>query len=697
MAQFADVEIRIGPKQHYEREGQSYEAYHVLLMLNILQRVEGWLDGDYPKPELMQHEPEVYGRQLFEWLFPSGKLREAWAEIRGQHRQRRVRLDISPDAPELHRLPWELLRNVWENDVPVLMAADSATPFSRFLPTLLPPGRVILERPIRMLVAMANPKGLNEWDLAAIEEETEWGLLQEAVMGLQGELEIERLEGPVTLKRLSESLLKGYHILHFIGHGWYSEKSQQTLLFLANEANEIKRETDEDVVAMLRHQEQGVNQLRHLRLIYLASCSTAQRSSADAFAGLGPKLIQAGVPAVVAMQDLVKVPTSREFTRTFYSRLLDHGQVDLAINEARAASKLEKLLGTHVPVVFMRLYDGNLFGNRGKPLGERADSFWNTLLSNIKDGECTPFLGAGVTEKLLPSPAAIARKLAEDNYYPLPQRDNLFSVSQFIGTTDNKLLRKQALRALSEGFLSQMKLKDKLTPQPTQLSEVIRQVQAQRTIFDEGEIHYQLAELNLPLYITTNVDDFMYLALKAKQEAGQDASPEQGPRQYVPRWRKLLRTKEGNKDELDPPPSSEEPVVLHLFGKDDDMLSMVLTQDDYLDYFACLARYHQHLIPSSIDERLASTTLLFLGYRLDDLDLKIILRGLLANVDSEGYDMLHVAVQMEVASENQKEQEEVIRYFQKYFSKSNIDVYWGSTHQFVADLYSKWQEYQQVT
>ena len=40
-----------------------------------------------------------------------------------------------------------------------------------------------------------------------------------------------------------------------------------------------------------------------LRLVFLASCQTATTSPADAFRGLAPQLIHAGVPAVLAMQD----------------------------------------------------------------------------------------------------------------------------------------------------------------------------------------------------------------------------------------------------------------------------------------------------------------------------------------------------------------------------------------------------------
>jgi formylglycine-generating enzyme required for sulfatase activity len=71
-------------------------------------------------------------------------------------------------------------------------------------------------------------------------------------------------------------------------------------------------------------------------------------------------LIAAGVPAVLAMQDQVPVNTAREFSRVFYRRLLAHGLVDLACNEARASLLTADLPGSAIPVLFSRLPDNRL-------------------------------------------------------------------------------------------------------------------------------------------------------------------------------------------------------------------------------------------------------------------------------------------------------------------------------------------------
>jgi hypothetical protein len=143
---------------------------------------------------------------------------------------------------------------------------------------------------------------------------------------------------------------------------------------------------------------------------------------------------------------------------------------------------------------------------------------------------------------------------------------------------------------------------------------------------------------------------------------------------------------------LDPEPSPQEPVVVHLFGSTDAPLSMVLTEDDHLDFLSLIARDHEYLLPSNVSAALAESTLLFLGYRLTDLDMKVIMRGLLTHLDLDKWGMLHVAVQVDEEQVDEARVQEVTRYFQKYFAESKIDVYWGSVQQFVTELHDRWQE-----
>lgn len=621
------------------------------------------------------------GVTLFHWLFSDDALKTAWANARGQRPQRRIRLRIDEGAPELHQIPWELLRDIGEGGVPLDLAALDATPFSRYIAGSWIPGSPILKRPIRVLVAVANPSNIADFGLTAIDPDAEFKLLQDAVAG-NSKIELVKLEGPCTLGAIEAALKKGIHILHFVGHGKYVDPT--SVLFLCDTEGKAQPVKDTEIAAMLGRQliDSGAQSDDKLRLVYLSSCQTATRNPSDAFRGLAPRLVAAGVPAVLAMQDLVPIKTATEFSKSFYGSLIEHGQVDRASNAARASVMTARLPGAAIPVLFMRLRSGQLLGNRGLIVGSRGESFWETLLQNIGEKECTPFLGSGVTADMLPRPEELAHQLAAKFSYPFPDHTSLPRVTQFIGTIDNRRLRKQLLTVLVEQFRKRTGLPAVKAGMPQTLSQVIEAADWAKTSLDlfESEIHHQLADLELPLYLTTNIDNFMALALKAK--AGKVR------REVVP-WRDPSMQRR----DLNPPASPEDPVVLHLFGTDADLLSMVVTEDDHLDYMARISHDHEFFLPVSVNERLASTTLLFLGYRMEDLDLKIIMRGLLTHLDLQRWNMLHVAVQLESSQRDQAKEKEVIDYFQKYFSDARIDIYWGNTLQFMSDLSARWKEY----
>lgn len=164
----------------------------------------------------------------------------------------------------------------------------------------------------------------------------------------------EFLPAPVTLERL-EDALRHLHILHLVCHGAFNAKQGQAALYLQDASGKAHRVLDEQLAGLLAHQ--GVQP----RLVFLSACQSATRSQADAFLGLAPKLVSIGVPAVVAMQDAVTITSAREFSARFYKRLLEHGQVDLAMNEARSTLLTARRPDAAAPVLFMRLKSGRLW------------------------------------------------------------------------------------------------------------------------------------------------------------------------------------------------------------------------------------------------------------------------------------------------------------------------------------------------
>jgi hypothetical protein len=682
MAEYADLEIRILEKQQ--------EGYPVEMTLNSEQQFpRGYIDSEI-LPWVSSGKAEEDGTKLFKSLLADEALKTAWAEVRGQQPRRRIRLRIDAAAPELHAIPWELLRDPGDDGAPQDLAAMASTPFSRYMAGRWQPGSPILKRPVRVLVAIAAPDNLGKFELEAIDADEEWTLLEQATADRE-DIELTRLEQPCTLSALEEALKEGYHVLHFVGHGAFVK--DRAALFMADEENQVKRVSGGDVAGMLARQmsDADLSKDERLRLVFLSSCQTATRSPADAFRGLAPQIVAAGVPAVLAMQDLVPVDTARQFSATFYQEMMTHGMVDLASNEARSAVLTAGLPGATIPVLFSRLRSSQLLGTRGRVSSTKKDMFWPFLMENIDRGHVTAFLGPRTNLGLLPPSGAVAQKLADKYGYPLPDHKNLVRVAKYIQLTDPGLLQDDYVRFLQRSlfrFLDVAPTKEqKRQFRAATLSETVEGLGwAERVLdIDEGAMHHQLADLGLPLYVTTNVDNFMVEALKYKGLS---------PRQVGPRWEQI----EAGTPQfvLDPDPSKENPVVFHLNGYDADpeqLSHLVLSEDDFLEHLIRLSRDRESILPMNVNRMLSEHSFLFLGFHLDDWEFRVILQGLVKSIaGATQAKKLHVGVQLEV--EEQYNTEQAMDYLGRYLGEFSIDIYWGTTHQFVNELHSGWLEYQ---
>lgn len=278
---------------------------------------------------------------------------------------------------------------------------------------------------------------------------------------------------------------------------------------------------------------------------------------------------------------------------------------------------------------------------------------WNTLLGHIKIGRCAPFLGAGACQGVLPLSSTIAREWASEEGFPLSDADNLPRVTQYIAVKNSPLIAK------------------------TKMVEKLKN--GEPAFGDHDEPHRVLAELPLPIYITTNYDDFMTRAL---ENAGK--SP---VRDYC-RWNEYLQNFQTDSQWSDPKPAS--PVVYHLHGYNELPDSLVLTEDDYLDFLVNLTQ-KEDLIPPRIQQAMAGSALLFLGYALTDWDFRVVFRWL-QNYLGRNIAPKHVSVQLvpDQNSLSEEEQESSRAYLNKYFDKMNISVYWGTCREFVRELKQRW-------
>jgi hypothetical protein len=290
------------------------------------------------------------------------------------------------------------------------------------------------------------------------------------------------------------------------------------------------------------------------------------------------------------------------------------------------------------------------------------DSDWTRLIKRIHAGACTPFLGAGACHGTLPLGGDVAAEWAQTYKYPLRDRDNLARVAQFVGVMEDPMTPKELMRDL----LGRLDPPDFTRPE---------------------EPHAALAKLPFPLFLTTNYDDFMTKALAAE---GKDA------RQEVCRWNRSLAVLQEPSRLADDPtyaPTPKAPVVYHLHGRLGVPHSMVLTEDDYLDFLVAISR-DAALLPHQIQRAVAETSLLFIGYGLADWNFRVIHRGLVTS--GEG-SLRRLSVTVQVDPNDAESVDTAREYLDSYFEAMDVRVFWGTAADFVAELSSRWRESGVVT
>jgi SIR2-like domain len=286
---------------------------------------------------------------------------------------------------------------------------------------------------------------------------------------------------------------------------------------------------------------------------------------------------------------------------------------------------------------------------------------WHLLLGRIRRFQCTPILGPETPRGTLPERFHIAREWAAGFGYPFEDSDDLARVAQFVATTLDPL-------ALREELLEW----DKRATPPD---------------FDAPDsAHGLLARLPVPIYITTAYDNYLVQALQANNR---DA------RQGFCRWNRWIPEGGSAFDDPDFVATVANPVVFHLHGHCGVPESMVVTEDDYLDFLINTSR-DEHAIPSQIKAAFTRTSLLFLGYRLADLGFRVLIRSMASHMRSSLVKK-HISAQLiqvgkEVAEAQWAQAQE---YLTKYFSGDpfNIKLYWGAPQDFLAELNERWKAF----
>ena len=136
-------------------------------------------------------------------------------------------------------------------------------------------------------------------------------------------------------------------------------------------------------------------------------------------------------------------------------------------------------------------------------------------------------------------------------------------------------------------------------------------------------------------------------------------------------------------------PDDKRPLVYHLFGHLARARSLVLTEDDYFDFLIGVTR-DKDLVPPGVRRAFADSSLMFLGFRLDEWDFRVLFRSIVNQEGDRRKEHTHVAVQIDPEEGRTIEPDRARSYLEKYFQGSNITIYWGSTESFIKELHSHW-------
>jgi hypothetical protein len=603
--------------------------------------------------------------------------------------QLHLRLLIDPRAPShYHALRWETLCDP-DDRRPV--ATRRNVFFSRYLSgvdwrPVSPPAKHAL----RALVVVANPSNIGDYapqdssrrfPPVAVDDE-----IARARAALS-DMNITVLRTPdAMLSRIIQELDRradkdgGIDVLYLVCHAKFNPHTPDSVLYLEG-VDGTTAPTSGRTLA---------NRILDLRvrptIAVLCACQTAGTGSADsasddngALAAIGPRLAAAGTPVVIAMQGNVSMTTMATFLPTFFRTLKEDGVVDRAVAVAR--QDVENRPDWWMPVLFSRLRTGRTyyipdFADGGKDT-------WRALVSQVSAQRCTPIIGSGLTDDILGSREDVAGRWVDRWQAPVAShiREDLAKIAQYLQVRVSAAMPANELSDYVKAELH-AKYRNVLDPSVFEAETPMSAISAVgrlRRAKDEHDRFGKIASLPFPIYVTTGWTSLIEDALSDVGRA---------PTTRFFDWNGLSDA--DNNASIDEP-TVKAPLVYHLFGTFSDPDSMVLSEDSYFEWLQAWITKRPFLLPP-ISKALTRRSLLFLGYRLDDWDFRVLFQAVRS---FGGSDQMrrnqHVGVQL--GRENQMiDPEAAQEYLGDYFGPNNVDIFWGEPRRFIDELCRKYHQ-----
>ena len=322
-----------------------------------------------------------------------------------------------------------------------------------------------------------------------------------------------------------------------------------------------------------------------------------------------------------------------------------------------------------------------------------GDYTWAVLADRVREGNFTPVIGPLLARGILGSREDIARRWVRDCRLPVlaQSQGDLAQVAQYVRVHDgdeetgSTAPSKPGVRTQLQWQVREeiRRRRDRRGQDPiwdledwlvagTDPSPAIMEVGRRLRINDLNDPYRILADLKTCVYVTTGWTDLLQAALRDNGRT---------PITMGFQWKGPVGTR--TRPER---PTEERPFVYHLFGRLDDLSSLVLSEDDYFAWLYAWAIRHGKSVPPSVLEALTAKSLLFLGYRLDDWECRVVFQSIW---NLGGSELLrknqHVGVQFRRESDVY-ERSAVKEYLESYFGRANVSIYWGETREFLRRL-----------
>jgi hypothetical protein len=311
-----------------------------------------------------------------------------------------------------------------------------------------------------------------------------------------------------------------------------------------------------------------------------------------------------------------------------------------------------------------------------------------SLVQLISSGNLLPIIsGEALEDIVMMGHDALVDRYAKAIGYPLQDRGELHKMAKY--------------RSLNKGYKDQILKTEYLDIVATYLSELAESSGTPRNKIDEAITQAAglkvsdfarllgfprlggggtnpleiLANLPLPIFITTTPYTFIEEALRNAQKT---------PETEFCRWHSGLDNiasvfaSFGNAPDYQP--TDKRPLVYHLYGLDQYEDSLVLTEDDYLDFLMAVSQGRGKDVDpvhSVVKFALESKALLLMGFSLSSWSFRALYRGLIKPMPGvcryPGYCCLQL-----VPSEHEKRYYESYLHQQERFDK----VYWKDIETF---------------